>query len=293
MEKIKQNSEVKSQKSEKRSGSLDIEVTENENDPVAEFEKKWKDSPFSNRLLLEKTSEEVEAIEKDYEYSKEELREMQKITEIMTDQIRLLEMAVKQNNSNDIRESALKIIDDLDRMAKIADQDALVLLRRMILRNPDPIIQVIEKELPGQEYGRILLLRIAQSRPDETNKILPVLKKYIETTASKNGLDETDIRIMSWIYSEENEKDKDIEDHYIQVLWEHFQIKPMDYKVILACIREGGIIQEMGKRQIFEILQEYNLERDTVEDIIQKWLYAGGSEKYMPEAFSKNIETFK
>ena len=257
-----------------------------------EFEEEWKNSIFNDARILEQISEEMKAIEKDYEYSDEELAAIQKITEAMTDKIRLLGKAVHQNYFKDIRESALKIILNLRRIADKADPDGVDLLRKMVIKNSDSIIQIMDDESSDHKYAKILSLRIAQEIPEKTEKVIPILQKHIETAAANNSLDETDIKIMSWICAEAN--DQNLETEYIVFLLNHFRNKPEDYKAILACIEGRAMtIKLMGLRQVGKILGHYKFNMDETDILVDKWRYGGGSETHIPEAFSQNVETIK
>lgn len=256
------------------------------------FIEKWNLSPFNNPEFLEQISDENEAIEKDYEYSEDELGEMQKLTEKGTNNIHLLEMAVSQNHSENIRESALKIILQLGRIAEKADSDALVLLIKIISRNSDQIIQAMDGGPSLQKQARIFLLGIANKNHDKTLEVLSALKNYLKNITNNEGLDSTDIKIMDWICSVEN--NRDTENDYLQTLYENFLKRPRDFITILSCINASNeFIQGMGIRQVFEIIKEYGFNEEETGTLINKWLFGGGSTKYMPEAFSKNIESIK
>lgn len=283
MEKIKIKKDTDRQKYEKKLNS---------EEEVAEFLTKWNKSPLNDPLFLEQISDETEAIEKDYEYSKEELVEMQKLTEKGVNNINLLEAAISRDNPENIQESALKIILKLGKIAEKSDSDAMVLLIKIILKNCDQIIQMMNGGPSLQKQARVFLLNIANENEKERTKILPILKNYLKNISDNGELDSIDIKIMNWICSMGNKEEA--ENNYIQTLYEHFLEKPEDYRVILSCISaNNGVIQEMGARQIFEILKKYNLNRVDTDIMINKWILGGGSTKYMPEAFSKNIETIK
>lgn len=295
MERISQKTNTEIQEPATKPAESDIETKSDINDLKAKFETEWNNSPFSDETLLDQISQEVNAIEKDYEYSAEDLEKMEDIIRKMISQKRLLKEAIEQNYSENIKKLALKTMCDLAKMANQADPDSLIQLRKLILQESDSIIQIVDKNLAGHEYAKTMLAGIAGKKPDQKDRIIRVLKKYEKFSINKD-LDIEDIEIMGWLLRQSETKreiDK-LSADFILAINEHFILNPNDFKVLLACVQSSlELFQELGNYRIFQMLKKYEFTRDEVDRLIQKWQFAGGSEKYMPEAFLKNIRTIE
>lgn len=256
------------------------------------FKEKWENSVFNDTDWLEKITDTIDLVEKDNEYPKDKLAEiLGKLPEIsgkVTQNLKLLERAIRQEYYPDIRESAFKVLLDLATVARIEDHDLLDSLIRLARRSTDPAIKVMEDGLPAKKYARIILFG-AVKEDKFRERALPVLKNYILDSLQEKDVDPTDINILDFLSSADREAIR----RYDQLINAYLSENPSDYEIIVACIKaKTKEIRDAGLNSIVNSLLEYGL-KEELPEMITRWLNGGGTEKFMPEAFAKNIETIR
>ena len=262
---------------------------------LLELQKEWGGFISSYQPELEEISKEVEAIEKDYEYSNEEVGAIEQTHAQIIEKIDLIEKAMGQSNLKHIQESAFKIIYDLAKTVDLLNNDTLSdPLETLIINNVRTITIALELNSAASKYARFFLLKLLRNPGyyKQSRQIELVLKKYIETRLKENEADVTDIRIAKWLLRQ-NTDTTNLRGLSLAFLRRYFQKNPEDYRFILECIETATdeSMEEIGWRQIINILKPYGFGSETIEEIVNRWRFGGGSENFMPEAFAKNIET--
>jgi len=261
---------------------------------ISKLKEEWAEFTSKYKGRLEEISEEAMAIEKDYEYSSQELRKLNKTLDSISENIHLIARAARQSNLQDIQESSIKLLYDLKQASKLNHANLFSSLRYLITDNTDVMIEAMELNSPSSQYAKIFLLDILGSGYESSEEIIIALGNYMKNLADGKEIDPIDVKILSRLEDYYHPDFQKLKKHLLELLHHHFKNKPKDYELILACLNATtSLIKEAGWEKIIEMLKKYQFDRETIERIISKWQFGGGSDNFMPEAFAKNMEALQ
>lgn len=258
--------------------------------------KEWPKSVFGKGELLERIKEALYVSQNKNEWPKEELKEIEKMLreEDLSQDVDLLERAIRQSDNEGIRESAFESAAYIGKIAEMLDEIGLLnSLVTLVKRNQDAAVNVIENKLPARQHARSFLLGIVRSKSDiaakKRTEAISTLKHYIEDVASEDKIDSKDVEIMEYLFEFSTQLDE-----YNNYIARYLKKNSNDYSVIIASI-ESRIhkFAETAFNQMAENLKKFGFEEKDIPTMVKKWVWGGGSYVYMPEAFSRNMGTIE
>jgi len=264
----------------------------------------WGQSIFSDEKISDYLADIIERMREYDEYlEKNVLKELNRIHEGVAEHLDILETAMRQSESEEIRERALKILFCLARTAFLTDINLRPRLNELILRNIDIAIAIVENNTPQRNYAKLILAFYYDiSTKDEPREDVPkvsgefsektrlALHKYLETISKEGVFNRDDIMIFDILLSRGDLSE--VKESIYSLMRYVYDVH--DYEVILACLNsKSDWLVEGGRIAIIRVLQQYNFSEDTINKMIDEWLFGGGSEFYIPIAVEKNIKMMK